>query len=236
MLQVNSYFSKVYWGIGIFPSHLFSHFLLRKLIEDILLKYYHWGMSNWLDKKLDMGKKENTPQTADTMLVGIWLFICASLWQLKHPRNNQTAIPACKLCCKGAFTNYVDNILPIIDHLPTPCWHLWRNYFSKISENLHTAVISSVTYLPSLVNVVCEWALRVAHKPNHMDDYIFKAQQQSMVNCLLSRLVYIQSLALHAFSLSMQGLKVSKFQKQIFLLSFEPKKPTKLFFEFCPRL
>ena len=100
-LQVNSYSSKVYWGIGIFPSHLFSHFLLRKLIEDILLKYYHWGMSNWLDKKLDMGKKENTPQTADTMLVGIWLFICASLWQLKHPRNNQTAIPACKLCCTG---------------------------------------------------------------------------------------------------------------------------------------
>ena len=49
-------------------------------------------------------------------------------------------------------------------------------------------------------------ATRVAHKPNHMDDYIFKAQQQSMVNCLLSRLVYIQSLALHAFSLSMQGL------------------------------
>ena len=38
---------------------------------------------------------------------------------------------------------------------------------------------------------------RVAHKPNHMDDYIFKAQQQSMVNWLLSRLVYIQSLHWH---------------------------------------
>ena len=22
---------------------------------------------------------------------------------------------------KGAFTNYIENILPIIDHLPTPC-------------------------------------------------------------------------------------------------------------------
>ena len=24
---------------------------------------------------------------------------------------------------KGAFYNYVDQILPIIDHLPTPCWY-----------------------------------------------------------------------------------------------------------------
>ena len=29
-------------------------------------------------------------------------------------------------------------------------------------------------------------------------------------------------------------LKVSRFQKQIVLFSFEPKKRTKLFFEFCP--
>ena len=31
-------------------------------------------------------------------------------------------------------------------------------------------------------------------------------------------------------------VKVSKFQKQIFLFSFEPKTLTKLFFEFCPSL
>ena len=31
-------------------------------------------------------------------------------------------------------------------------------------------------------------------------------------------------------------LKVSKFQKQIFLISFEPKKRKKLFFDFCPSL
>ena len=24
---------------------------------------------------------------------------------------------------KGAFYNYVDQILPISDHLPTPCWY-----------------------------------------------------------------------------------------------------------------
>ena len=32
-----------------------------------------------------------------------------------------------------------------------------------------------------------------------------------------------------------EPLKVSKFQKQIFLLSFEPKKLMKLFFDFCPK-
>ena len=40
---------------------------------------------------------------------------------------------------RGSFINYVDKILPIIDHLPTPM------------ENLHTVDISSTTYLPRLV-------------------------------------------------------------------------------------
>ena len=33
----------------------------------------------------------------------------------------------------------------------------------------------------------------------------------------------------------LRELKVSKFRKQIFLFSFEPKKRTKLFFDFCPK-
>ena len=36
-------------------------------------------------------------------------------------------------------------------------------------------------------------------------------------------------------AVGVEMLKVSKFQKQIFLFSFEPKKPTKLCFDFCPR-
>ena len=36
---------------------------------------------------------------------------------------------------KGGFTNHVDNIL-CNDHLPTHCWHLWRNFFTEIRENL----------------------------------------------------------------------------------------------------
>ena len=50
---------------------------------------------------------------------------------------------------KGAFTNYVDMILNTIDHLPTPCWHLWRNSFSELRENLYKVDISSTTYLPT---------------------------------------------------------------------------------------
>ena len=31
----------------------------------------------------------------------------------------------------GSFTNYVDKIWPIIDHLQNPCCHLWRIRFEK---------------------------------------------------------------------------------------------------------
>ena len=56
---------------------------------------------------------------------------------------------------KGAFTNYVDKILPIIDHLS---WYYWWNYFTVKGENLHTVDIFSTTYtyLHSLVNLVFE--------------------------------------------------------------------------------
>ena len=60
------------------------------------------------------------------------------------------------LLCRGAFTNYVDIILPVIDHLPTPCWHLRRNSLTEIRKNLYIVDISTATYLPRLVNVVCE--------------------------------------------------------------------------------
>ena len=50
---------------------------------------------------------------------------------------------------KGVFLNYVDKILPIIDHIPTPCWHLRRNYFTVVffgRGNLATLYISITTY------------------------------------------------------------------------------------------
>ena len=45
-----------------------------------------------------------------------------------------------------AFTNYVDNILPIIDHLAKPCWYLRRNVFTEIMKNLQSVEISTTTY------------------------------------------------------------------------------------------
>ena len=36
------------------------------------------------------------------------------------------------------FFNYVDKLLPIIDHLPPPSWNWRRNPFTVIRENLHT--------------------------------------------------------------------------------------------------
>ena len=47
---------------------------------------------------------------------------------------------------KGSFTNYIDKILPILDQLTIPCWHLWRNSYPEIRENLHTIEISITNY------------------------------------------------------------------------------------------
>ena len=59
----------------------------------------------------------------------------------------------CSSLLDRSFFHYVDQILPIIDHLPTLCWHwcTWENSFTAIIID-----ISTFTYLPHLVNVVKE--------------------------------------------------------------------------------
>ena len=52
-----------------------------------------------------------------------------------------------KFIYRGPFFKYVEQILPIIDHLPTP--GLWRNFFVFKKLNLHIVDTSSTTYLPS---------------------------------------------------------------------------------------
>ena len=63
----------------------------------------------------------------------------------------------CLSQCKGSLCNYIDNILSIISHLPImyPPLHL-VGICQGIPLPLHTLEISSTTYLPRLVNVVCE--------------------------------------------------------------------------------
>ena len=47
-------------------------------------------------------------------------------------------------------------------YLPSPIWNLWRNYPTVIGDNLHALTFSAcTTYLPCLVNVVCERFLRI---------------------------------------------------------------------------
>ena len=77
----------------------------------------------------------------------------ANFWPLppKQYRRLKWMVP------KGAFTNYVDKILPISDHLPTSCWHFCWNSFTGLREN--TVDVSSINLL-HLVNVVCEYPLR----------------------------------------------------------------------------
>ena len=58
------------------------------------------------------------------------------------------------LSTKRPFFNYVDQVLPIIDYLPTPGWHWQRNFFIVMIENIYFGHISTL-----LVNVVKERSL-----------------------------------------------------------------------------
>ena len=57
--------------------------------------------------------------------------------------------------CKGAFTNYVDKILAFFDHL-----HTFVDIFYGMNVDKSGHVLT--TYLPRLVNVVCEQLLRMS--------------------------------------------------------------------------
>ena len=57
---------------------------------------------------------------------------------------------------KGAFKNYVDKIfLPIINHLPNLCWHLWRNTFTEIRK----IYIPLTFQVPPITNLSCQHSL-----------------------------------------------------------------------------
>ena len=68
----------------------------------------------------------------------------------------------------GSFTNYVDNILVFFDHLP-PC--VDNLYVMNVDKNGHF----KTTYLPRLINVVCERPLYVFAKSTR---YFLRVRKQ----------------------------------------------------------
>ena len=66
----------------------------------------------------------------------------------------------CSSLLDGSFFHYVDQILPIIDHLPTLCWYwcIYERIPLLILETICLLIIeiSSFTHLPRLVNVFKE--------------------------------------------------------------------------------
>ena len=83
------------------------------------------------------------------------LYPVTTMW---HRSPSSSCVVCFSPLHKGAFTNYVDNILPIIDHLPTPDDIFEGITCTIIGESLHAVDISSTTCLPRLVcNVLYEW-------------------------------------------------------------------------------
>ena len=62
------------------------------------------------------------------------------------------------LAIKGLFTNYVDKILTFFDHLP-PCIEI---FYGMNVDKKWTFLDHLPTYLPRLVNVVCERPLTIS--------------------------------------------------------------------------
>ena len=58
------------------------------------------------------------------------------------------------------LTTFCPFLTTYLVYLPVVDICLWRNFFILKRENLHTVDISRTTYLPRLVNVVCERSLR----------------------------------------------------------------------------
>ena len=79
---------------------------------------------------------------------------------------------------KGTFTNYVEKILPLIDHQPAySCWHFWRNFFTDIGENLHTFDISSMYHLPTSSFQRSWWTNQNSQRHEFTKDFFFFCTQ-----------------------------------------------------------
>ena len=86
----------------------------------------------WFETKLLrnlLQKKEWIDKLLRNMLSIHWNDLQRSSYAICYKKRNELIRLSFYVICYGVLTNYVDNILPIIDHLPTPCWHLWRNSF-----------------------------------------------------------------------------------------------------------
>ena len=89
--------------------------------------------------------KVKNPQSAGKYYICDWVEYSFCWLGIPHSRG------------KGAFTNYVDKILPII----AIYLYFWGNWFPEISENLISTDISNTTYLPTSS---CQRSLRMPPK------------------------------------------------------------------------
>ena len=77
-------------------------------------------------------------QTKDSSIFDYHNKWCTFCWMFQNELSQSDLLTA----QKRLFFNYVVNLLPIVDYIPTriltPNWHCWRNPFTVKSKNLHT--------------------------------------------------------------------------------------------------
>ena len=97
-------------------------------------------------------------------------------WKLWNPENMNLLDMSQKIGSRKLLQlllggHSLTTFLAFFDHLLTLGWHLQRNSFTVISENLHTVDISCTTYLPYLVNIVYERPLVLLQNNEHEHDH-----------------------------------------------------------------
>jgi hypothetical protein len=95
--------------------------------------------------------------------MGLFLTVLFFKWSPRtgYQRNNfRLKMKVSQFVDEGSFTNCVGNILALLDHLlstyPRPCLHWGGNSFIVICKWKTVVSLTFLTYLPRLVNVLCE--------------------------------------------------------------------------------
>ena len=87
-----------------------------------------------------------------------------------------------KTCKKGSFNNYVDQILPNFDHLPSWNGQLRTFYIlPTFCSHDQAWIFLLTTNLPLLVHVVIEWPLGKPHLQNLCTFVLFVCDQCNFI-------------------------------------------------------
>ena len=133
----------------------------------------------------------------------LWHFAAINLFRASH--QFLTTFPIDYLCLgikKGqmeAFTNYVEMIFPITDHIPTLWWHFWHNFFNnmyrgKSAYHWHFQYRGSPPYAHFGTRLTFSWKFKV-YRRLYSRDPLYKMERSHWLKYYVPRWKFVTSLS-----------------------------------------